>query len=403
MNILVIPSWYPSQDRLINGIMIYEQLRTLCKMYPTINIGVSIWGQQEDRYLLSLKDHIKNLSKIVRPLEQSSVTEILPNLREYKTPAFTWTRQIAKGNLNGIVRANLHNLKSFEADFGPAQIIHTQVAHPAGRIAMEVSAATGIPYCITERMGPFPSIYATDGKGNLSPTSKRVYDGSVANIAVSPFLAKAMASHGIGKIHVIPNFANEHFFMPKENSTNSKFTFFTLGRIESLKGIKELIVAAKLASEKHENVCLRIGGIGQQLEEFQSLAKELGVDNAIEWLGDLSRKQALEEYQNCDAFVLPSYYESFGISFIEALACGKPVIATKCGGPESIVTPANGILIEKESPEAVANAMLSMIKNHSNYNSAQIRQDFLNRFSSQAVVPQMVAFYKELIYNRTAV
>lgn len=402
MNIFVIPSWYPSADYPISGIMIKEQFEAICRMQSSIQVGISLWGQKENQYLLWAKDHFKNFRKLRFASRDGSVSEILPNLKEYRKPTFTWTQHIAKGNLSSIVKANLHNLKAFEADFGPVQLIHAQAAQPAGRIALEVSKKTGIPYCITERMGPFPSIFIIDKKGQVTAAYREAYQYSIANIAVSPFQATRMKSHGIEKIKVIPDFANEIFFQPGEASTSNRFTFFVLGRIEFLKGMRELMEAMQLLLAQHKNINLRIGGVGPQAEVYKNLSEELHLENAVTWLGNLSRKEVLTEYQKCDAFVLPSHYESFGISFIEALACGKPVIATKCGGPESIVNSNNGLLVEKEDPVGLAKAMQNMIEKYDRYKSSQIRQDFLNRFSSQAVVPQMMEFYSNIIYDNTS-
>ncbi|TXK20963.1 glycosyltransferase family 4 protein, partial [Pontibacter qinzhouensis] len=126
-------------------------------------------------------------------------------------------------------------------------------------------------------------------------------------------------------------------------------------------------------------------------------AEQLQVSQYITWLGEINQEQALKEYQNCDAFVLPSLYESMGIVYIEALACGKPIIATKCGGPESTVTPFNGLLIEKENVTKLASALHYMIENRDKYDSNQIRQDFLARYSAGAVVPQLMALYKQVL------
>ncbi|MBF9251764.1 glycosyltransferase family 4 protein [Pontibacter sp. 172403-2] len=147
------------------------------------------------------------------------------------------------------------------------------------------------------------------------------------------------------------------------------------------------------------SVKFRIGGSGPHSKAYQQLAKTLDIASDVEWLGELTREQAVKEFQHCQAFILPSLYESMGIVYIEALACGKPIIATKCGGPESIVTPFNGLLVEKNNPDALAAAMLNMIKNYKSYDSNIIRQDFLNRFSSKAVLPQLLQCYQDVIEN----
>ena len=68
--------------------------------------------------------------------------------------------------------------------------------------------------------------------------------------------------------------------------------------------------------------------------------------NSVEFLGSLNRSQVVSHMQQCDCFVLPSRYETFGVVYIEAMACGKPVIAVANGGPDDFVKGFNGMLIE---------------------------------------------------------
>jgi len=100
--------------------------------------------------------------------------------------------------------------------------------------------------------------------------------------------------------------------------------------------------------------------------------------------------------QNSDCFVLASQSESFGTVYIEAIACGKPIIATRCGGPESIVNDGNGILVPVDDYEKLAEAIIKMITESDKYDPVAIRKDFLDRFSKKVVVEKYVKIYKEL-------
>ena len=96
-----------------------------------------------------------------------------------------------------------------------------------------------------------------------------------------------------------------------------------------------------------------------------------------------------------NAFVLSSEYETFGVVLVEALALGKPVIATKCGGPESIVTPEVGYLISKNSEKEMTDALLKLYQNWNKFNSLQIRQYCLENFSEKAVIGELTKIYHE--------
>lgn len=404
MNIFVIPSWYPSKDYPLNGIMIYEQTKAFCTMYPDVRVGISIWGQKEEQYLLWSKDHVKNLLKIATADFNTYTKPILPNLKEYHKPAFTWSNKIAKGNMSSIVKANLFNLRAFETEYGKADLIHAQVNHPAGRIAMEVARAANIPYCITERMSPFPCIYSSDKNRRLKKAWQISYANSSANITISRAQAALMKQQGIRNIKVIPNFIDEDYFKPAlQPVKQAPFAFLTLTSAVSRKGIDILLQAIQLFNSAHPSseVVFKIGGIGD-ISPYKTLAKTLSIEANISWLEQANREEARKEFQSCNAFVLASLEESFGNVYAEAIACGKPVIATKCGGPESIVNEINGLLVEKNDAAGLAKAMDILVSNYDRYDSTLIRQDFLSRFSSKVVLPHLYQFYQEMIKKHTS-
>src|SRR5699024_9955006 len=102
---------------------------------------------------------------------------------------------------------------------------------------------------------------------------------------------------------------------------------------------------------------------GEEKANLLKLVRVLKIEEQVVFLGPLTREQVKEEVSSADAFVLSSKYETFGVVLIEALALGKPVIATKCGGPESIVTPEVGYLVENNSEEELSKAMSELIAN----------------------------------------
>ncbi|WP_209332912.1 hypothetical protein [Lunatimonas salinarum] len=83
MNILLIPSWYPDGDYFMNGIFIKEQALAFARTFPEHKIGVSLWGQQKDEYLLWTKDQLNNVTKVKNGLSNVRKTRLvstpLPN------------------------------------------------------------------------------------------------------------------------------------------------------------------------------------------------------------------------------------------------------------------------------------------------------------------------------------
>ncbi|PQP32811.1 glycosyltransferase family 4 protein, partial [Desulfobacteraceae bacterium SEEP-SAG10] len=109
------------------------------------------------------------------------------------------------------------------------------------------------------------------------------------------------------------------------------------------------------------------------MKRLQKLAQDLGIGDCVTFLGKLDRTQVLKEMNQCQAFVLSSEFETFGVVVIEALSQGKPVIATRCGGPEEILHAGNGILVQKNDKKSLADAMVCLRNDYLNYDSDCIR------------------------------
>lgn len=393
MNIFLIPSWYPSVNNHLSGIFTKEQAVALAEAYPSHNVGISLWGQKSESNLLWAKDHFKNLKKLFLYLFQKPTEKALgKNCLEFYSPALTWTNSLLEGNIKNIIRANEQNLQMFEARFGKATLIHAHVAFPAGYIAMQLARKYGLPYIITEHMSPFPLPSFLKIEKRLSRIKDSLQHAQFV-ISVSPHAAADIKQKTGVQPLCIPNLVNETLFTHLQVPPSSfPFTFFTLCGLLPQKGIPDLLKAIALLDTKE--VVFRIGGEGEYAQEYKQLAEALKVSHKIHWLGELSRIEAAEEFQKCHTFVLPSIHESMGVVYAEAVACGKPIIATRCGGPEFIVNQENGLLVEVNSPEQLAGAMSSMIKNYNQYQPETIRKDFLARFSSAVITKKIFSVYE---------
>jgi len=386
MNVFVIPSWYPTNSNPITGIFFKEQASAMAATINDINIGISTWGQNDERLLLWAGKPFSSALKLTNkpgPLQ----TKLDNNIVEYMTPAYTWSSKLLDGNLDKIIDANRSNFEQFSSEYSKPEIIHAHVGFPAGFIARQLSKIYKVPYIITEHMSPFPHQQFLSKAGALDERMKMAYHDASFNLCVSQSLRRKMTSFGIKKTCVVPNLVDEDFFVPSDQSTSTEaFTFFALGRMVPQKGIDSLLVAFSHINKKAR---LRIGGDGEHIEKYKMLASRLGIAHRVNWLGLLGKSAILTEFQNCDAFVLPSRHESMGVVFAEAMACGKPVIATICGGPEEFIDDSCGYLVEIDKEDQLNDAMNSMIDNHHNFDGKKIREHFKSKFS-KAVVCEMI-------------
>jgi glycosyltransferase involved in cell wall biosynthesis len=397
LNILIIPSWYPSPENAYTGIFIKEQAVLFARKFPEHNIGISTWGSNHASLLLSIKSLFQSpLKFLTKP--KRTILELLPNCIEYFTPKYTWTRKLFRGNIKNIIEANYTNLLAFQHQFGKVNLIHAHACHPGGYVACSLSQRHNIPFIITEHMTPFPFKSYTTKNGISNYILMPLVRGSRI-ICVSEFLKNSIETHHKTNLVVINNFLDENFFQPNISlpSAKEKLTLLFIGRLVHQKGVDILLESFQILSKTYRHLELRIGGSGGKADEYLSMASQLSIDKKVKWLGELNRLQVKEELQNCTLLVLPSRHENNPVILLEALACGKPIIATGCGGPEEIVNQTNGLVAKTGSSDDLAKKIASIISNLSEYSPTLIRKEFMMRYSSKVVTQKLLDIYEGVL------
>lgn len=154
-----------------------------------------------------------------------------------------------------------------------------------------------------------------------------------------------------------------------------------VGRLNKQKGFDILIRAFGKISNQYPEWNLIILGDGQERAALETLITELKYTEKILLPGYVNHPHAC--MKEADIFIFPSRYEGFGNAFLEAMACGCPVIATSCDfGPKEVIKSGeNGILVEKENPEIMANALEMLINDETlrkklGENAKKVQEDY---------------------------
>jgi glycosyltransferase involved in cell wall biosynthesis len=135
-----------------------------------------------------------------------------------------------------------------------------------------------------------------------------------------------------------------------------------VGALEKRKGVEFLLRAAREIDERSGDVKIVIVGTGSEKKNLEQLAFKLRVDNRVSFKGYVSEEELETLYCESDVFVLPSLYESFGLVLLEAMARGKPVIATRIPGTSELVKAEfNGILVEPKNPKKLGDAIMKVL------------------------------------------
>jgi glycosyltransferase involved in cell wall biosynthesis len=283
-------------------------------------------------------------------------------------------------------------IADYIGEFGKPDVIHLH-GYQAGLQAVEAKKKHGIPCVVTEHSNQF--IDDTVPKG-LEPFCREIFTQANEAIAVSEAFAEVMTKRYGRKFRYIPNVVDTDVFRVGSSGRNAQFTFFNAAAFVKEKNHGMLLEAFARICEKHPEVVLKLAGSGPGLENAKELADKLKIAGKVEFLGLLPRREIVSEMQQMNAFVLSSTVETFGVVLIEALSCGKPVVSTKCFGPESIVTsPQLGILCERKTDD-LADAMLRMIENYASYDSDAIRKYAVDNFSEEVVANRLMEVYRRV-------
>ncbi len=155
-------------------------------------------------------------------------------------------------------------------------------------------------------------------------------------------------------------------------SVSTPYLLFTARINDPRKNLPMLFHAFARVHANRPDLRLVLTG-GQPGDSIRRAVRNAGVEDAVQFVGRQTRKALVELYQGAELFVLPSLQEGLCISMLEALACGLPVVSTRCGGPESVIRDGEtGLLVENGNPDAMAEAILQLLARPADVDSMRI-------------------------------
>ena len=212
------------------------------------------------------------------------------------------------------------------------------------------------------------------------------------------------------KMSIVPCGVNLDVFKPidKTDARNrlgfaedAKIVLY-VGRFAALKGIDRLLKAmAELRNQRGLKLVI-IGGDGDgtpELEAFQRLSSELGINDIISFVGRIEQGDLPPYYSAADVLTVPSYHESFGLVALEALACGTPVVATNVGAMNSVIASGKtGRVVTESSPAAFAEAIREfVVKQRHELESQNTIRNSVDHLNWPHVAETMIAEYESML------
>ncbi len=286
-------------------------------------------------------------------------------------------------------------------------LIHTHVyRHPHSTIALVASKLRKTPSILTGH-SPF---HPTSVRGALMGDITRLFDASLgramtgsygAVIAVTSSEALAYQRLGVERrrIHTIPNGIPVEAFRRAEPQRYNRRFFLYLGRVHPTKGIEFLIESFARLPRDSSSVELVIAGTGSEdyIHRLSDMVSRLQLRDKVRFVGHVPEDQKWHLLASCVGLVLPSIYEPFGIVLLEAMAQGKPVIATRPGGPEDIIEEGiTGFLVRYGDVESLSSKMLTLLTDVS-HDMGRRGRERAKRYLWDRVAEEVSSLYDKLL------
>lgn len=387
MNIVIIPAFFQTKNRPTLGSFFLDQAKALKRAGHQVSILYC------DTYSVKcVKEWLFYEEELMTQIE---------GIQIYREKCFCPMKHGIEGHKEAFARG-IENLWNKYMKNQSVDIIHAHCCVWAGYAAMKLSAKMKIPYIVTEHATLF-QLHRDEISSANSLVIREVFQKATKVICVSRAFGRLLEDY-ISSVEIIGNVVDCEQFKRIEKK-NEACRFLTVCYMEEeaqlyKKGIDILMKAWAKIVAKYPEAKLVIGGGGKAVEKVVEWTKEYQVTENVEFLGALNREQVIEQMQSCNCFVLPSRYETFGVVYIEAFACGKPVIAVANGGPDDFVHDFNGILIQPEQEEELVVALEKMInetaQKDSKYKPEKIAAYVEQKFSYKAIAEQLEKVYKEV-------
>lgn len=242
-------------------------------------------------------------------------------------------------------------------------------------VSVHYATSYGAAAALSGLRGYILSIWGTDiygfPKKSFLHKMLLIYSLRKAQYIFSTSKAMADEAHKYtnNKIEITPFGVDTNLFHPSKRRRKNEQNDFIIGTVKTLApkyGIEYLLKAAAIIKNEYPNISLklRIAGKGSHEKEYKELSAKLGIEDITVWLGFISQEKAAEEWANMDIAVVASESESFGVSAVEAQACGTAVIISDIPGLMEATSPGvTSVIVKRKNERAIADAVIELYRN----------------------------------------
>jgi len=282
--------------------------------------------------------------------------------------------------------------------WGKPDIFHAHVSLPAGFCAANLGRETGIPVIVQEHYTGFES----DARfwwrtGCFVREMGRHVHGFYA---VSPGYAKRIEVTGLLKVTgVLPNPIDTELFQPcLRSNLGDSFRIVTTGDMGFNKGTDLLFEALRLLLPKLP-WSLTLFGETANRKKYSRWLDDPEFSSRVSLPGKVTQEELVKAYSSSAVYVVSSRIETANVSMLQAMACGIPVVATRCGAPETLIDDSVGLSVEPDNPEALARGILEVARDMGRYNSKELRKFVVEHYCKPVIANKVADAYGKAIVS----
>jgi L-malate glycosyltransferase len=379
MRVWLFPKWYPHPEDPQIGVFMQKHVHAISDHCSIVTLHVQGLAKKENVSDLKIRSSDNCIEIGSYYLSDKTVFKKLVNaLRYYKA-----------------CRKGINKMQEL---LPSPDILHSYIMLRTSIICFFLSRKMKTPYVISEQWSGYATGKFAAKNFLYRALSRKLVRQASALTSVSKFLLEKMkANHLINKkTEIIPNIIEQGKLTATKNKTVTEI-LLVADLVDEIKNISAVIKAVAKISREFPSFILRIVGHGKDEILLKSLAeKEKILNRVVFFEGVKSNEQVYQYLSDCDFLVMNSRFETFSLICAEAMSCGKPVIATRCGGPQEFVTEKCGVLIEPDNDLALESAIMYMLKHYRDYDPNQIQHEVSDKFSRKTAGNKFYALYSEI-------
>jgi glycosyltransferase involved in cell wall biosynthesis len=284
----------------------------------------------------------------------------------------------------------------------PFDVLHCHGAYPPAYVGATLKRLLNVPMVVWPHGSDILPGEFIRANPRLEQRLKRALAAADLVIAQSEFLKREILTLGVpdARIRLIPNGVHIAEFQTIGSAPPFPFPYIlAMGSFSHKKGFDVLLRAFASMAIEDPSIHLVMAGAGKELTGYTALVDEQGLQARVHFVGIVQGLYKVQLYQHCLFFVLPSRREPFAVVNLEALAAGKPLVATAVGGNVEVVNGGgNGFLVPPDDPEALSTRMLTLLRDPAlRARMGRLSSELARRYDWQVILPQYTTVFEEAL------